>query len=486
MRWIGAVAVAVLLVLSGCVAPTSPWALPDRPGNEPGMSETPAPDPEGDVLGWENGHWHDDPLPINATDGLNETELGAVVNRSMARVEYLRRVEFDRVVPVTIISRSTFRERVTDGNTTPSTARRRFENARSEALFLVGENRSATRSQQNNTATGVLGFYAPGKDRITIVSESETPTISEGTLGHELVHALQWGTYDMSQFTGRTIEARNTNRAVFEGDARYVDRRYGERCGAEWACVSPPPNGGDGDGGGGGGFHFGLYLLQYFPYSDGPGLIERRLDVGGWGAVADLYERPPASTEQVIDPGTYGESGPREIRVPDRSDGAWRRIPRNRTETVGQPGITAMLAYPAFENSRSNRSVVPRRRVLNVRNGSVDRTDPYDYDIPPADGWDGDEMVIYASGSETGYVWRLAWDTKADAREFATAYARLLTYWGGERRNGVWRIPEGESGFADAFAVRVTGSTVTIVNAPTVGDLDGVHGPVASWRSGSD
>ena len=45
--------------------------LPDQPGNEPGMSETPAPDPLEVVIGWENGVWYDDPIPIEDSDGVN-------------------------------------------------------------------------------------------------------------------------------------------------------------------------------------------------------------------------------------------------------------------------------------------------------------------------------------------------------------------------------------------------------------------------------
>jgi hypothetical protein len=35
------------------------------------MSETPAPDPLEVVIGWENGVWYDDPIPIEDSDGLN-------------------------------------------------------------------------------------------------------------------------------------------------------------------------------------------------------------------------------------------------------------------------------------------------------------------------------------------------------------------------------------------------------------------------------
>ncbi|MFB6133421.1 MAG: Hvo_1808 family surface protein [Halanaeroarchaeum sp.] len=488
-RPVAALVIVLLLALAGCTVPTRSAGLPDRPGNPPGMSETPAPDPTTDVLGWENGYWQDDPLAIDVADGLNETELGAIVNRSMARVEYLRRAEFDRVVPVEVISRAAFRERVTNDSGGANRAARLFDNVVYEALFLVGEGGNARASRENNTASSVQGFYALGKDRITIVSATESPAIAEETLAHELVHALQWGLHDMRGLGGWTIEASNAHEAVIEGVATYLDRRYAERCGAEWHCVTTPPtsdagNGGDSDSGSS--IHFGLYILRYFPYSDGPGFVEHVKSGGGWEAVSELYARPPASTEQVIDPEKYGEDAPTKVTIRDRSAGGWERLDlqgRPSFESFGQPGITAALAYPAYDE-RSQDVVVSPREFLNYEGERVDRSDPFDYDIKPADGWDGDRLRVYTDASNrTGYVWRLVWDTPSDAREFARSYRRLLRYWGGQRRSAdVWRIPEGESRFADAFAIHVEGTTVTIVNAPTVGDLAEVHGPVTSWR----
>jgi hypothetical protein len=486
-RFVGICALVALVLLAGCQAPTNSPSLPDRPGDGPGMSETPAPDPGEDVIGWENGVWYDDPIPVDASDGLNESELGLVVNRSMARVEYLRLVEFNRTVPVKIISREEFGNRVSNNGSTTNESRRAFENTKFEALFLIGEDEDAIDRQKNNTRNTTLGFYAPGRDRITIISDTDAPTINERTLAHELVHAFQWGAYDMGKLSGRTMEDRTAGRAVFEGEARYLDRRYDDRCSDTWDCVTPPVSGDDGSGDDGEEIHRGLVILRYFPYSDGPGLINRRYTKGGWDAVADLYANPPTSTEQVIDPRKYRIDLPTEVTIRNRSDEEWSRVRSPGSpgfESVGQPGITAMFAYPAYDD-RGSRPVVPRSEFLNVENGAVDRTDPFNYDIPPANGWDGDKMYVYANESgETGYVWRLVWDSDADAEAFARAYRRLLRYWGGEPRDGAWHIPASESPFGDAFAIRIDGSTVTIVNGPTVDGLDGIHAPVKAWNSG--
>ncbi|MFB6228793.1 MAG: Hvo_1808 family surface protein [Halobacteriales archaeon] len=501
-RFVGLCAVAALLALAGCQAPTQAPELPDRPGNDPGMSETPALDPSEDVVGWENGVWYDDPIPIEDSDGLNDTELGLVVNRSMARVEHLRQGEFSRTVPVEVISRAEFADRVggDGGNTSRDRAKRLFKNTIFEALFLIGEDESAIDRREENTQSSVLGYYAPAKNRITIVSDTDTVVIDERTLAHELVHAFQWEHYRMRRLGGWTIEKRNAGSAVIEGVARYLDGHYADRCGDVWDCVMPPSrdagdpdddtedgNDAEDENDDGGEIHRGLYVLQYFPYSDGPVLVDRMRSEGGWDAVAGLYANPPESTEQVIDPDEYRSDTPANITVTNRSDEEWTRIqpPRGGPmfESVGQPGLTAMFAYPAYDDRRSD-PVLPKSAFMNREDGTPNRTDPFEYDAVPVSGWDGDRMYVYANASNaTGYVWRLAWDSAADAREFADAYRRLLRYWGGERSDGVWRIPEEESGFGDAFAIEVDGSTVTIVNGPTAEDLDGIHGPVASRES---
>jgi hypothetical protein len=71
-------------------------------------------------------------------------------------------------------------------------------------------------------------------------------------------------------------------------------------------------------------------------------------------------------------------------------------------------------------------------------------------------------------------VWRSTWDSPADAREFFDGYRTVLDEHGAvERGDGVYVIESGP--YADAFRVVRRGETVTVVNAPTIEDLDAVH-----------
>jgi hypothetical protein len=464
----GAVALAVLFVLAGCAAPVG----------EPDLGSNAPPDPESDVLGWEGGYWHNETLAVTVDDGLNDTERTAVVRRGMARVEYLRGIEFDEEVEVTVISRETYREQVRDGgdgdggDDGPT-----LQEVAYEAMFLVGDQGDAGEAERQTQAENVLGFYSPGADEIAVIAPSETPTIAETTLGHELVHAAQFRTFD-PRFNESTTDLFNARRGLIEGDASYVDARYGDRCGAEWSCVTPDEgDSGDGDGDGGdSGVHRGIALLNFFPYSDGAAFVASALDRGGWERVNSLYDDPPATAKQVALPETYGEGPAADVSVADRSTAAWERVRFGADlnhEELGVAGLTAMLAYPSYHDG--DRTPPRLQGLLNVApDGNPDDEDPINYTTRPVDGWDGDGLVAYANGDRTGYVWQTEWESPGEVREFATSYRELLDYWGAEKvRDGVYRIPDGE--FADAYRLSVSGTTMTVTNAPTVGALDGVR-----------
>lgn len=482
-----AVALVALLLLAGCQSPaTDGGTTTPEPATEGttatttttsgGSSEMVAtrPDPEADTLGWENGVWYNEEIAVTLDDGLNATERNRTINRAMARVEHLRELEFERNVQVEVISRSTYKEQYASGGS-PSESLRTFDDTKFEALFLVGEDRDSIEVQRSNRGSNVLGFYSSSDDRIVIVSETEQPTIDETTLGHELMHALQFRNFSPN-FSSPTRDAANAHDGVIEGEASYLDSKYSAKCGGAWSCLSPSSSG----GGGGGGLHLGIYVMKYFPYSDGEAFVRYVHEQRGWEGVRALYDNPPETSEQVALPEKYRDDPAVDPNLPDRSSADWERVTvkgRAPYGEVGVGGLTAMFAYPAYHEGRQGYVLHPQEFLNYKENGDVNRSDPFNYTTTPVDGWEGERMYVYEnSAGDTAYTWRIAWESNQDAREFAAAYEQLLTYWGAEQRSEtVWRIPEGESEFADAFRVTVSGDTVTIVNAPTVDQLDDVH-----------
>jgi len=497
-REFGAVCCAVALLLAGCqgVGPVTDGGT--QTGTDEGtltVTETPntttlelrtangstddgatgtgsaAADPATDRLGWENGYWHNESLDVDNGDGLNDSELSAVVNRSMARVERVRGLEFEATVPVTTVSRAAYRTR--SGNATHGDALRTFDNAKFEALFLVGEGNSSIESQQNTLDDSVQGYYSPATDEIVIITDSETPRIGERTLSHELVHAAQDQQFgiDDNASTRDALQGRN---ALIEGDATAVETAYMDRCGSNWSCVTVGQSGG---AGGSSGVHLGVLYLMYFPYSDGASFVAELRDRGGWAAVNDAYDDIPDGAREVITPADYPGWTPRNVTIPRPASDDWEQVrpstDRDRPDyaTVGPSAIAAGTAYTT-DDSYNDSEVVSRFQLADY--DSVD-ADPLNYDLPGTSGWEGGRMQVYTNDGETGYVWRTTWTDQQSAEQFAAVWERVVQHWGGERTDdGNWVIAE-ESPFTDAVAVHVEGDTVTVVNAPTEAELSELY-----------
>jgi len=467
--WLVALAVVVAIAVPSGVA----------------AADGPPDDPTADTIGWESGTWYNESIDVDASDGLDADERSAVVSRTMARVEYVRGIEFERRPPVRTITRADHRADTSENFENVSREERILDNVIGEALFLVGESTDVVAIQKRHYSGNVQGYYDPGEEAITLVSDNETdPKVDEITLAQELYHALQDQHFDVPSAAESTTEANNARNAVVEGDGNYVDYLYERHCEGAWngTCLQPARESSGSDDAASP--HIGLYQIQYFPYSSGPAFVRHQRRSGGWDAVDALYDDPPASTEQVIHPDRFGTDAPTNVTIDDRSDETWTRLNRTNAtdyDAVGEAGWFVSMWYPGYETG-GEREVIPRAEHLRINEstGEVDGLAPYAYAHRYSAGWDGDRIRPYVSDAaetnETGYVAKLVWDSPSEASEFLSGYRELLDVRGGQRvvgYEGVYRIPDGA--FADAFAVEQNGSTVRIVNAPTIDALESVR-----------
>ncbi|WP_435361390.1 Hvo_1808 family surface protein [Haloarchaeobius sp. DFWS5] len=500
MRRLATVIVVLMVLLAGCggtatddtedgtTAPTSgdePTTTDGTDSTGPNGTGGSLADPASDTLGWEAGYWYNESIAVDRSDGLNDSELDKVVARGMARVEQIRKVEFEKTVPVSVISRADYRERLASGNT--STKARLHQNVKWEAVFAVNESADAVAAQRANYGSGVGGFYSPSNEEIVIVSDSDTPEMNEVTLSQELFHALQDQRWNISSFDQSTTELHNARDGIIEGDGNYVDQLYKQRCTANWDCLLPQQQGGQ--SGGAANINVAMYQVQLQPYSDGVAFVKNIKEQQGWEGVNSVYENPPASTEQTIHPAAYESDQPTDVAIDDTSSNGWHVLdvagPTDHA-SFGEAGMFVMLWYPSFEKSQQTGSaqnvVLPYRAHFNIAGQGLDQTDPYNYADEHTAGWDGDRLLPYVKGdasasSETGYVWKSTWDSEQDAKQFADGYQKLLGYHGAESVDGrpnTYRIPDGQE-FGDAFSVVQRGDTVVIVNAPSVDALSDVH-----------
>ena len=461
-------------------------------GNASEMVETLA-DPAEDRLGWEAGLWYNETIDVDNSDGMNETERTLAVARAMARVEHVRQLEFpgNDTIPISVISRAEFQERGF-GNTSYSDAYRTFDNVKFEALFFVGEDTDSLAEQESNQGASVLGYYSPSNDSIVLISEGDLPTFDgEETLAQEVAHALQDQLFDIAELR-RSVETRdgfNGQNGVIEGDGNLIDELYVQECESNWSCI-PAPNGSSSSSDIGSDFNWGIYFMEFLPYSDGPGFIEYYYDRGGWDRIDEMYQDPPQSSEQVIFPAKYESDPPENVTLADETAGTWERVrpePQRpdgvqpHYDTLGMASLSSMFMATNYDDYNSSALVSPFEFLNFDDSGNVDSSDPINYTLTWTDGWEGDRLQIYQNDAgENGYVWRLEWENATDAQQFARNYQQLVSHWGGSQvSEGRWVVTD-SSPYADAFDVTVEGETVTIVNAPTVDQLSDVYTPVAS------
>lgn len=426
----------------------------------------------------------DDELDVTTEDGLSDAELEAVVERSMVRIEQLRGVEFEERPSVTVVTREEFREEYAGLGVDPAENRSTVENAKLQALFLVGNDEDATAVQTENMGTSVAGFYAPESGEIVLVSNDEQPRLNELTLAHELVHAYQDERWGLASYDARTQDGSSAQLGLIEGDAVYVETLYEDRCGEEWDCLIPagaePGEGEQPDQPA----NLGLLLLDFQPYDSGPAFVEAVHDEGGWDAVDALYDTPPETTEQVISPEAYPDDDPRDVGIEDTHSDGWERVEPETGpdyDRLGMAAITTMFVNPLYDSGGQD-WVIPADEWFAYEGTEPPAYGMFDYGSEYATGWDGDRLHVYENGDELGYVWKIVWDSPAEAGTFASGFDELLSYWGAERVEGDTYVIE-EGGYDGAYHVSVAGDTVTITYAPDTGSLTAVS---ADAQPGSD
>ena len=432
-----------------------------------------------DTVGYVNGYWYDDELPVDDRDDavVDDGELEAVVSRSMARVEVIRELTFEDDVPVDVISREEFADDHDDVFLELSDDERLEQDVTYEALFMVDRDTDAGDELETMYSGAVGGYYDPETDQVVLVSDNtETPELDEVILGHELLHALQDQQFDLTSYDRETIDQDAAKNGLIEGDAVWVEDEYDHRCGAEWDCLTP----GDSHADQFGEVNWGLYMTLFQPYNDGPAYIDALLEADdGWAAVNAAYDDPPTSSSTVIHTDTDRE--PVEMTVADRSSEDWDRLEvdgESTTQTAGEAAMVAM--FGADVHDRGQPSVIDSDALL------TDGLSGYDYDQPYTDGWAGDELLLYVDAdaddpepAAAGYVWETEWRSSEDAQQFITGYLELLDIYDAEPvddRQDTYVI---DDEFPGAYAIEHDDETVTIVRAPSVDDLEGIAAGVA-------
>lgn len=154
-----------------------------------------------------------------------------------------------------------------------------------------------------------------------------------------------------------------------------------------------------------------------FPYIAGMEFMTHVVSSRGPARRNEPFEKPPASTEQILHPEKYvaGNDAPVAVELPPwtERDGMTEAMRGPVGEWMTRLVLTGDGAWP------------------KISFGSTELLVSEPTAVDGAAGWGGDllQCVASADGSRRFVAWKGAWDTEADAVEFRDALAARIAAW---------------------------------------------------------
>lgn len=237
-------------------------------------------------------------------------------------------------------------------------------------------------------ASGVVGFYDPETAELAVRGTDLTPYVAS-TVVHELVHALDDQLHDLDrpEWDELTIDESNAVTSVIEGDARRVE--------AEWIATLDDVERNEyarGEAAAAGDAEYGdfpdwLVQLLVAPYELGEVLVS------GMDSEADvdaLFENPPESTEQVMDPQAFAtDEQPVPVPVP---------VPPADGVLVDEGTLGALVLYLMVFDA-----------VGVAEAASL------------SSGWGGDAYVVYEEGDRVCITLDVVGDSASDTQSVTSS-----------------------------------------------------------------
>jgi hypothetical protein len=371
---------------NGSVEQNTPGGSGKRPGER--VTET-GPGAGENAIQIRNGSLPLDPATtFRRIEGTLETDVRRP-NRIRAFRNRTRFLEFTGV--------NTSADRSSGRDLTPFQRRLGFRSGPVDAA----ERFSRVQSGYVSSFGSVVVYFAPNvtRDEIRMV------------LGHEFVHYVQLQNDRHSQVarkTDRTTDGTFAFESVIEGGAVYATDAYLRAFAENGTRNTPLYRGIIEDAPPGHVTH-----LDELAYLAGSRYAGTRID--GPSELADLYGRPPLTSEQVLHDYSPAAEPPVPLRVRTTTGANWRQVGRDR---MGEAFLrVALSAGVSPDRARS-----------------------------AASGWGNDSLHVYEGdpAEPTGYVWVHRWDDAANATVFQDV-ARDYLGARGNRTREAWTLPVGEA-----------------------------------------
>ncbi len=332
--------------------------------------------------------------PTTAQAAAPGSPLDTLARQLQGFVERERGLSFKAPVKVSVLDDAAFRAKVTEID---DEGRKDIEESQAvlRGMGLLGRDVDLVKSVRDFAGASVLGVYDPETDELVVRGGEQLTPLVRLTLAHELTHALDDQRFNLDR-KDLGDEADYGFAALVEGSALRVEDAYQRSLSSDDRARArkeesaqagtipdniPPVVA----------FAFG------FPYAYGPDLVSAVVEAGGNARLDAAFAKPPASTEQAIDPRRYlGNDQPRSVPVP-RADGA-----AFDEGEIGQFFLFLMLRSELSDNAARDASV----------------------------GWGGDRYVAWRDGERTCVRMDFVMDNPSENDELVKA----LRSWAGKRK----------------------------------------------------
>lgn len=352
------------------------------------------------------------------TATANSAEISAQIDAVVAQVPPIRELDPLRDVPYTFVTRDEFRDefqKLFDEEVDP--AQLAAQQRLLQRLGLLPDDANLEQLLVDLNGSAVAAYYRPDTGKMYIIDTGQPFGAAERMyVSHEYTHALQDQHFQIGDNRITDIsegDAALAQLSVIEGDATTLMIMWarenlsfeellgillGSLTGTDQQLLDSMPD--------------ILKRQLTFPYDEGMTFATELQKNGGWDAVNEALQNPPPSTEQIIHPEKYTAHEPPidvELADPtaDLGGGGWQQVYK---DTFGELNMQ-MFAAGGEE---------PEVPIPGLPPGEWPHA-------AVAAGWGGDRIGMWERDESGSWAiaWRTAWDTKADADEFAARTAEL-------------------------------------------------------------
>lgn len=349
------------------------------------------------------------PEPVRANDQADI--LCKDVPEILASTEIVRKLKAQRSVTCRAVDEAQFRSLLEEQMARDlEPPRNEAEGRLFELLRVLPAGFPYLRCIQELYNHQTAAFFRPTQHEFILPTWTRS---TEGTIVHELTHALQHQTFNLEHFIPPkrlTSDEFLARVAVVEGDAVVTEELHRKL--SNLTPTLSPPTAHHHNSHGHPDLHTdrpsecdlpGLFSeIFHFPYDAGSTFIRHIHQRGGVPAVNRLYDQPPRTTSEILHP----ERFPRRLPLAADRNTLLKRLPPESCRScalsfddrVGELGIRALLA-----------SKIQREQASSATKG-----------------WEDDWIQFWEGATQREALWLMQLATATDAIDLASAWSAAL------------------------------------------------------------